>query len=308
MLERKSDLQPLSGGEVETKSPAKTWKRKSVRMIKVFLIGYGLVVAAVVVFQRRMLYFPERFTATIAETKVKETGFVAWRNMAGEIVGWKMPATGVATASVLITHGNGGSAMDRGWIAETIQQARNVDVYVLEYPGYGARGGSPGKDSFLMAGEEAFGLLPTDKPRFVVGESLGTGVAAHLAGKFPDSVAGIVFLVPYHSLPWVAQRKMPLVPAYVLLRDRFQPSESLRAYRGPVKVIIAENDEVIPPEAGHRLFESYGGPKELEVISGAQHNDVVARTVAWWKEVFAFLEKNRPAISDSASASQSGVQ
>ena len=96
-------------------------------MIKVFLIGYGLVVAAVVVFQRRMLYFPERFTSTIAETRAKETGFVAWRNVAGEIVGWKMPATGVATASVLITHGNGGSAMDRGWIAETIQQARNVD-------------------------------------------------------------------------------------------------------------------------------------------------------------------------------------
>lgn len=264
-------------------------------MIKVFLIGYGLVVAAVVVFQRRMLYFPERFAATIAESRAKETGFVAWRNVAGEIMGWKMPATGVVTASLLITHGNGGSAMDRGWIAETIRQARNVDVYVLEYPGYGARGGLPGKDSFLMAGEEAFGLLPTDKPRFVVGESLGTGVAAHLAGKFPDMVAGIVFLVPYHSLPWVAQRKMPLVPAYVLLRDRFQPSESLKTYRGPVKVVIAENDEVIPPEAGRRLFESYGGPKELEVIAGAHHNDVAARSVAWWKEAFGFLEKNQTA-------------
>jgi len=299
MLERNKELRNATGDEVKPPSLAGTWKRKSVRMITVFLIGYGCVVTVVAVFQRRMLFIPERFPEAIAETRAREAGFVAWRNKAGGIIGWRIPARGVATGSVLIVHGNAGSAIGRDYIALPVHEAGDLDVYVMEYPGYGPRGGSPGKDSFFAAGEEAFALLPANKPRFLVSESLGTGVAGHLAGKYPDDVAGVVCLVPYHNLPWVAQKKMPLIPAYVLLRDRFHPAESLRNYRGPVKVVIAAQDEVIPPEAGRRLFENYDGPKEFEVIDDAQHNEVSARPVAWWKETFTFLEKNRIVKSES---------
>ena len=35
-----------------------------------------------------------------------------------------------------------------------------VDVFVLEYPGYGARSGTPSRASIMAAAEEAFQLLP----------------------------------------------------------------------------------------------------------------------------------------------------
>jgi uncharacterized protein len=74
------------------------------------------------------------------------------------------------------------------------------------------------------------------------------------------------------------------------LRDRFEPAEDLKAYRGPVKIVVAEHDEIIPAEAGQRLFESYVGPKDLQVVSGARHNDVAEQSPEWWQGVFAFWE------------------
>ena len=261
-------------------------------MLWAIIIGYALVILAVALFQRRLIYVPAKLTAALAESTARENGFVPWRNSANEIIGWQIPASGATTGVVLIVHGNAGFAGERDYLARPIHGAAAVDVFVLEYPGYGARPGAPSRNTFVAAAEEAFALLPTGKPRYVVGESLGAGVATHLAKAHAPEVAGMVLFVPYHSLAWVAQRTMPLLPAGLLLRDRFAPADDLKSYQGPIKVVVAENDEVIPAEAGRRLFESYDGPKDLKVFSKARHNEVTEQSIEWWREVFAFWEAN----------------
>jgi fermentation-respiration switch protein FrsA (DUF1100 family) len=84
---------------------------------------------------------------------------------------------------------------------------------------------------------------------------------------------------------------MPWLPAYFLLLDRFNPAEDLKDYRGPVKIVLAGADEIIPVESGRRLFEGYAGPKNLQIIPGAQHNDIAGQSPAWWKEIFAFWQQ-----------------
>jgi fermentation-respiration switch protein FrsA (DUF1100 family) len=108
--------------------------------------------------------------------------------------------------------------------------------------------------------------------------------------------------MPYHNLASVAQRKMPLLPAYFLLLDRFNSAECLRDYRGPVKIVLAGADEIIPVESGRRLFEGCPGPKNLLIIPGAHHNDIAEQSPAWWKEVFSFWQQNRPAKTDHPAA------
>jgi len=266
-------------------------------MLLTLLIGYAVFVAVIALTQRRLIYFPARFAPATAEARAAQNGFSPWRNASGDILGWQMRARGTPTASVLVVHGNAGSAVDRDYLARPLHEAAEVNVFVLEYPGYGARGGEPSRPNFLAAGEEAFALLPADKPRYIVGESLGAGVAAHLAGAHPNEVAGLALLVPFHNLPWVAQRQMPFLPADWLLRDRFSPVDDLKRYRGPVKVVIAERDEVIPAESGRRLFDAYEGPKDLQVFPGARHNDVATQSPAWWREVFAFWRTYAPVKS-----------
>ncbi|HEY4414975.1 MAG TPA: alpha/beta hydrolase [Verrucomicrobiae bacterium] len=245
------------------------------------------------VWQRKLLYIPTKIPAEVIVQVATDHGFVPWTNATGQIIGWKIPTTGPASGSVLIVHGNAGCAVGRDYLAQPIHAATNVTVYVLEYPGYGARDGSPSKTSLDAAAEEAFQLLPVTLPKFIVSESIGAGVACDLARNHPAEVAGLALLVPYHNLASVAQQHFWFLPAYFFLLDRFNPSESLKAYHGPVKIVIAGADEVIGPKSGQRLFDGYAGPKSLQLFPGAHHNDVSAQPPQWWQEVFTFWEQNR---------------
>jgi len=93
----------------------------------------------------------------------------------------------------------------------------------------------------------------------------------------------------------VAQAKMPFLPAWLLLWDRFDPEDWLKDYHGPVKIVLAGADEIIPTRFGRRLFDSYTGPKTLQIVPGAHHNDVAAQPPEWWQETFSFWQQNSQA-------------
>jgi uncharacterized protein len=264
-----------------------------VRVLQLLLIAYVLIVLLVLIFQRRLIYFPTTIPANVIESVAAGHGFAPWKNAGGEIIGWKMASTGVSVGSVLIVHGNAGCALSRDYLAQPIHDAVDMDVFVLEYPGYGARSGSPSEASFLAAAEAAFQLLPTNSPRFVVSESIGTGVACDLAKSHPREISGLALFVPYDNLATVAQRQMPFFPAYFLLLDRFNPAGCLRQYRGPIQFVIAGADEIIGAAAGKKLANGYAGPKRVEVIPGAGHNDVASQSPVWWRAVFKFWKDGK---------------
>ena len=268
-------------------------RRRVFRVLQLLLIAYVVIVLAALIFQRRLIYFPTKIPANVIESVAKEHGFAPWNNPAGQIIGWKIPASGKPAGSVLIVHGNAGCALGRDYIAQPVHEAADVEVFVLEYPGYGAREGSPSKTSLLAAAEEAFQLLPPGLPKYLVSESIGAGVASDLARHHPSEIAGLVLFVPYQNLASVAQRQMPFLPAYVCLLDRFNPAEELKAYRGPVKFVVAEDDEIIGATSGKKLFAGYAGPKELQLVPGAHHNDVSGQSADWWRTVFKFWRERQ---------------
>jgi len=263
------------------------------RTLIIVATAYVLLCTCYWALQRKLLYLPTKFSADGIEAVADNSGFLPWKNPAGEIIGWQMPAHTNAMVSVLIVHGNAGCALNRDYLAQPIHDAADADVYVLEYPGFGARAGSPSKKSLDAAAEEAFQLLPKNRPRFVIGESIGTGPACELAKNHPDEVAGLALFAPYHNLAAVAQRRVWFLPAYFILLDRYNPEADLKHYHGPVKFVVAGTDEIISPDFGLRLANGYDGPKELQLVQGAHHNEVTAQLPEWWQEVFSFWLKNK---------------
>jgi fermentation-respiration switch protein FrsA (DUF1100 family) len=278
------------------------WRRWGRLTLWTFLVGYFLVMFLFTVLQRYLIYVPTKLSLLSAEQTAVKAGFVPWRNPAGRLMGWKLPASSAPVGSVLIFHGNAGWALDRAYMALPIHAAAALDVYIFEYPGFGAREGSPGEKSVLGAADEAFGNLPENLPVYLVSESLGAGAAAHLAQNYPSRVAGIAMFVPYNKLASVAQDHVPFIPAYYLLWDRFNPAAWLKDYRGPVLIVIAGADEIIPPKLGQRLYDGYQGPKILEVIPKAHHADTTPETPAWWQDVLAFWRQYAPTNQVSAGA------
>src|SRR5207249_6129317 len=162
--------------------------------------------------------------------------------------------------------------------------------YILEYTVYGGRPGPTSQTYVLRAAEEAFQNLPNSSSVYLVAESLGTGVATYLAARHDAQIGGLFLIAPYNNMTAAARRHLPLFPVRWMLKDKYPSDQWLSEYHGPLAVLLAEKDQVVPSELGRRLFDDYRGPKKLWIERGVGHNDLFAPTRRLAKEVLAFWD------------------
>jgi len=247
--------------------------------------------------QRQLIYFPQRAPAAVLEQEAVRSGLQPWRDAAGALVGWRAPGSAAEGHRMVVFHGNAGQALDRTYYAEGLRAlGTGWETYLFEYPGYGARDGEPSEKTIKAAAGRALRqLLAEDaRPVYLTGESLGSGVASHLAAEFPEQVAGLLLVTPFTRLGDVAARHFPVLPVRNLLSEKYDNQEALSHYRGPVAFLLAGQDEVVPTELGQTLHDGYPGPKWLRVQAGAGHNTLDLRPgAAWWREVEVFLTGQR---------------
>ena len=232
-------------------------KKRLLRVV-VFLVAFYLVSCVIVAcFQRQMIYHPPIFTAALADQIGRKANLKRWTNSSGQNIGWKRPSpVQPAQGQLLIVYGNGSWATGCAHYADVIQPIAALDVFVLEYPGYGDRPGSPSQKNLFSAADEAIQLLGTNMLTYILGESLGSGVASYLAGTYPGKVNGVILLSPYNCLTDVAQYHMPMLPVHLLLVDRFPSEDYLKNYQGAVGIMVDGWDEIVPEKFGLRLYLS----------------------------------------------------
>ena len=256
-------------------------------------IVYLLLCIGCASFQRKLIYFPPTFAPDQIEQYAASQNLERWKSPSGEHIGWKrLSPVQPAQGQVLMTHGNAGCAFQCGHYADVIQQAAPFDVFFVEYPGYENRPGAPTERSLDKASDEAFELLATNRPIYLAGESLGTGVATYLAGKHSNEVAGVVLLAPYNKLAAVAQTHMVILPVALLLVDRFPSEDYLRTYRGPVAMLVGGRDNVVPERFGRRLYDAYEGPKRLWEFPEGNHGTVMLQPPEVWRQIIEFWQSN----------------
>jgi hypothetical protein len=211
------------------------------------------------------LYFP---THTQSATDLQE-----WR-AGGKLIGYSSP---VATPRMvwLVFHGNAGQAGDRGYIRESLP--RSEAAYIMEYPGYGPREGTPSMQSINAAAVVAYALLRTLYPGVpigVIGESLGSGPASYLC-SLANPPSRAVLIVPFDNLLSVAKEHIWFLPVGLLMRDRWDNVAALSNYAGRVDIYGARQDVVIPLRHAQKLVRSLPRASYHEMECG--HNDWSSR-------------------------------
>jgi hypothetical protein len=272
-----------------------TTRRAAGVLAVVCLVIYAAVCIGCASCQRGMIYFPRHLPADEVDRAAAGARLVRWRNPAGQAIGMKrLSLEQPAAGRCLIVYGNGSWTVGCAHYADDLQRVAALDVFMLEYPGYADRPGSPSQASLFQAADEALGLLGTNQPVYLLGESLGSGVAAYLAGTHPRQISGLILLSPYNRLASVAQWHMPFLPVSLLLVDRFPSEDYLRQYHGPVGVVVDGRDHVVPEKFGLRLYDGYAGPKRLWRFPDGSHISIREPARQFWSEVLDFWQNRLP--------------
>lgn len=257
-------------------------------------VGICIVIAGC---QRSLMYFPDRQPLARQQLVAGSVGLEEWQAADGSLMGWRTPP-GDERSCWVVFHGNAGLALDR---AHFVGMVRQVDpqaaVFLFEYPGYGARQGEISQESLVTAASAAVSALPADARIHLVGESLGSGVACAVAGAEPKRIAGLLLITPFNSMLDVASYHYPWLPVSLLLSDRYLSEQALISYPGPLAVVVAADDDVIPPAFGERLYTGFGGTKKLWKVPGAGHNTIMG-IAGWWAPAARFVSAREAPITN----------
>jgi hypothetical protein len=253
------------------------------------------VTALMLVFERRLIYFPSR-TIELQPEALGLRHEEAW--LAAEdgvkLHAWLLPQPG-ARRAVLLCNGNAGNMSYRLDRAQEMQARLGVSVLLFDYRGYGRSEGTPDEQGTYRDVRAAYRHVvetrrvpPADLVLF--GESLGAAIAVQLA---LDAPAGALILESaFTSIPDMARAAYPFLPPVgPLIRTRYETIAKVPKLALPLLVLHGERDHIVPFAQGRRVFEAAGGTKRFWAIPGAGHNDTyLTGGEAYWQTIREFLD------------------
>lgn len=229
--------------------------------MKTWFLPIGVYLAiciGVFLIQRNLLYFPSVMENS-GEWKVIKSG----KEVVGIASSLNKPNT------LVVFHGNAGNASMRKYYSQIVGEDYNL--VIAEYPGYGLNSlETINQDNITRKARLLMKELPEGSIT-ILGESIGSAISAQMANEFKSPK--LLLVTPYAQIQNVAQSKFWFLPAYFLIKDKWNTVKSIEGYLGKTMLIVAENDNVIPPRFAKDLYENIHDNKSWLEIKQAGHND-----------------------------------
>jgi uncharacterized protein len=262
-------------------------------LAKAAVVCYLAILAVLYVFQRYLLYVPDRSRpelGALAQLGVREVQLTTADGLS--LLAWYLPPR-EGRPVIDYFHGNAGSIAGR---ADRLRRfgAHGYGVLMPEYRGYSGNPGKPTETGLFADGAASLQFLHQQgvaASRVVLyGESLGTGIAVHLAAAQP--VGAVILDSPYTSVPAAAQYHYPFAPARLMVWDQFDSLAAIPRVQAPILILAGGQDTIIPPELSRELFDAAPQPKQMFLIPEASHVNLDGRGGP--EATFAFLEQHLP--------------
>jgi fermentation-respiration switch protein FrsA (DUF1100 family) len=238
------------------------------------IVGWVLINGFMFFAQPGMLFFPTaRLDATPGDWGM-DYQEVRLRTEDGVgLHGWFIPGND-SPLTLLFFHGNAGNISHRGESIGIFHRL-GLNVFILDYRGYGLSEGSPSEEGLYRDARAAWQWLTTQRgfpPQRVIlfGRSLGGAVAAKLASEV--SPGALILESSFSSARDAAHSLFPLLSRLVWLRYRLDAAARVRMVRAPVLVLHSPDDEIIPYRLGRRLFAAAPEPKRFVDLDGGHNN------------------------------------
>ena len=210
-----------------------------------------------------------------------------------------------ANASVLILHGIG-ERLDYWNDAQQFLASHAIASLIIDYSGYGKSGGAitPAnlRQDAIAGYAELQQLVPAIRLPFVLGLSMGTGVAVESAPYLNPAPAGIILCEAFSSLRDAAAAACRTLPVLrylsgglsVLVPDLYQTASTVGRIGAPLLIVHSDADELFPVEMAREIFAAAnskaGLNPELVIPHGYAHNDAYLRpSLGYWQPILDFI-------------------
>lgn len=243
-------------------------------LLLVLALLYALLLIGLFLGQNRMIFKPRRGLFDTPQDLGLDYTQETLSTADGErISGWFVPHTD-SRYCLLFFHGNKDTLSQ---VVDSLQQFHSIglNVFAIDYRGYGLSSGRPGEQGLYMDAETAWTYLIEQRgfvPEQIVvhGRSLGAAVAAYIGSRHQP--AAVILESTFTSMRALARRHYPFVPGQWLLRASFPTLNRLTGISSAVLIIHSRTDEFIPFSHGQALFEAAPEPKSLLEISGPHYD------------------------------------
>ena len=262
----------------------------------IFAIGAAYIglLLLLFIFQDHLLYFPQSISPKRSDLLgiPKNTETLEFTMQDGvKVRGWLVKNASQKPLKLLFYYG--GNAEELFPQEEESGKFSDWSLVLVNYRGYGESGGKPGEESLKRDALEIYDAMlkrPDVDSRNVVlmGRSLGTGIAVHLAAHRPH--AGVILVSPYDSMVSVATRHYPFFPVDLLLRHRFDSLQWAPVITSPVLMLAADDDSIVPKSHSRSLAEHWGGEVNFIEIAKTDHNTIGFHPF-YWAAIQKFLKE-----------------
>lgn len=219
------------------------------------------------------------------------------RHLAARMVEPSLPAR----AAILLLPGIG-DRMEYWQEAQRYLADRRVASLIVHYSGYPASHGNTTaenlEDDAVAAHRWLSSHTGSGLPLYVLGFSLGSGIAAAAVGRLQPPPEGLILCEPYTSLRHAGRRIARAASAlHILLPNLWRTIDSVGQIRVPVLIVHSDADRLFPLAMAEELLEAGckgGAQVKLAVVHGHSHN-AIYQTVApdYWAEILNFLLDRR---------------
>jgi fermentation-respiration switch protein FrsA (DUF1100 family) len=272
----------------------------ALKIIAGVVLVYAGILALVVWFQPRLVYFPLRgYGAVTPLTRGLPFEPVQLPTEDGErLAAWWIPASAPAgepaRGTVLLFHGNAGNIAHRIDYAQMFNTL-GYNTLLVDYRGYGDSTGEPSETGTYRDATASWRWL-TQTRRLsasdivIFGESLGGGVATWLTTQHHPRA--LILASTFTSVPDLGAQVYPWLPVRWISRMHYDNLANLERIKVPVLIAHSPGDEIIPYAHGRQLFGAAHEPKVFLELSGGHNEGFVFAREAWVKAVQGFLERH----------------
>ena len=240
----------------------KKLKDNLLKIILIIPIAYLSLLFIIFIFQRNLLYHPNENNhfGDKLEVKIEKVKIKTSDNL--ELLGWFHEKDLKNYKTIVFFHGNAGTLENRIHKINFFKDM-NINFLIISWRGFSGNLGKPSEKGLYEDGESTINWLKEkglkDDDIVLYGESLGTGIATHIAQN--QGFAGVILESPFTSMVDAAKNVYPYFPIRFLLKDKYESDKKIKNYNSPILIMHGQADKIVPFWMGKKMYKLANEPK-----------------------------------------------